>query len=237
MRIIPLTIIVAALFIVLKFVDISDESQKISGSFLVSSVEAQQPDNKDAKPMEGEKKEEQKTKEGDTEKPEDKNENPAVSLEAGEATDRHFSESELDLLKKLAVRRRELARWERNIQIKEEVLNATEERIKKQIEQIEAMKAQVAKLLNEYNDKEDAKIRSLVKIYESMKPKDAARIFDEVEMPVLLLVIDQMSEKKAAPILAGMNPKKAKQITVELAEQRRYNSSMLGNAKNMQAGP
>ena len=55
--------------------------------------------------------------------------------------------------------------------------------------------------------------------------QDAARIFDEVEMPILLLVIDKMSEKKAAPILAEMDPKKAKQITVQLAEQRRVSPS------------
>ena len=87
------------------------------------------------------------------------------------------------------------------------------------------MKKEVAALLAQYNEKEDAKIHSLVKIYENMKAKDAARIFDEVEMPILLLVIDKMSEKKIAPILAEMEPKKAKQITVMLAEQRRVTAA------------
>ncbi|MGE3713656.1 MAG: MotE family protein, partial [Alphaproteobacteria bacterium] len=242
MRIIPITIITAVLFVILKFVDISNNTQEVSKGMLISNVEAQQPEvntdkeelMKKEEPTE-EKKEEapKESAEGkeegaagaegkDTEKGESEGEsegdgdgegkeNPNVSLELEGSTDRHYSESELDLLKKLGNRRRELARWERNIQIKEEVLNATEKRINDQIGKIEAMRKEVAKLLEEYNEKEDAKIRSLVKIYENMKPKEAARIFDEVEMPVLLLVIDKMSEKKAAPILAQMNPRKAKQ--------------------------
>src|SRR5690606_29253031 len=123
--------------------------------------------------------------------------------------DYHFSTAEVDLLRNLAARREELERWETNIGIKESALDATEKRINEKIQQIETMKKQVADLLSQYNTQEDAKIRSLVKIYENMKPKDAARIFDEVEMPILLLVIDKMSEKKAAPILAEMNSRKA----------------------------
>jgi flagellar motility protein MotE (MotC chaperone) len=132
----------------------------------------------------------------------------------------------------LSERREELERWEANIEIKENTLDATEKRIDKKIAQIEAMKDEVAALLKQYNEKEDTKITSLVKIYENMKPEDAARIFDEVEMPILLLVIDKMSEKKVAPILAGMDPQKAKEITVQLAEQRRVNSARLNGFNN-----
>ena len=158
-------------------------------------------------------------------KKEDKAKNPAVSETAGETVDHRFTSVEVDLLQNLAKRREELDLWEKNIQIKEAALNATERRLDDKITKIDSMKKEVAALLAEYNDKEDAKIKSLVKIYENMKSKDAARIFDELEMPVLLLVIDKMSEKKIAPILAEMDPKKAKQLTVQLAEQRRVGSS------------
>jgi len=158
-------------------------------------------------------------------KGEDKNKkNPSVTDAAGDTVDHRFSPVEVELLQNLDKRREELDRWEKNIEIKEAALDATEKRLDDKISQIDAMKKEVAGLLAQYNDKEDSKIRSLVKIYENMKPKDAARIFDEVEMPILLLVIDKMSEKKVAPILAEMDPKKAKQITVQLAEQRRVSN-------------
>lgn len=163
------------------------------------------------------------------EKSADKEKNNA-SKDAVETTERRYTAVEVELLQSLSKRREELDRWEQNIQIKEAALEAAQKRIDEKAEQIEAMKKQVSELLAKYNSQEDAKIKSLVKIYENMKPVDAARIFDEVEMPILLLVIDSMAEKKASPILAAMNPKKAKQLTVELANERRLNSGKINGA-------
>lgn len=278
-RLLPATILIATLFLVMKTVEI------VRGTgALISSVSAQQQEEKKDEKKEDKKKEEKeekkegnkdedkkektdkkeektkgekeksseekpkeedKKKEDGKEKESDKKpkeenkeekegekeeKNPAVSDTPGATTGRNFSQAEIELLQSLARRRDELARWERNIQVKESALDATEKRIEEKIVQIETMKKAVAELLAQYNTQEDAKLKSLVKIYESMKPDEAARIFNEVEMPVLLLVIDKMAEKKAAPILARMDPKKAKQITVELAEQRRLHSSRLNEA-------
>jgi flagellar motility protein MotE (MotC chaperone) len=54
-----------------------------------------------------------------------------------------------------------------------------------------------------------------------MKPKDAARIFEQLEMPILLDVIERMKERKAAPVIADMNPEKAKKLTIEMFKRRR----------------
>jgi len=182
-------------------------------------------DEKSAHGADEKKPDEKKTDAGEHGSGEKKeNENPNVSKELDTTTDHRYTAVEVNLLQNLSKRREELDRWEANIQIKEAALDATQKRIDEKISQIEAMKKQVSELLEKYNTQEDAKIRSLVKIYENMKPADAARIFDEVEMPILLLVIDAMSEKKASPILAAMNPKKAKQLTVELANERKLGS-------------
>ena len=53
-----------------------------------------------------------------------------------------------------------------------------------------------------------------------MKPKDAARIFDTLDLDVLVSVMSQMSERKLSPILASMNPERARTITIMLAEQK-----------------
>jgi flagellar motility protein MotE (MotC chaperone) len=53
-----------------------------------------------------------------------------------------------------------------------------------------------------------------------MKPKDAATIFNDLAMPVLLQVLDRMKDAKAAAIMAAMNPDKARDVTTELAQMR-----------------
>ena len=54
-----------------------------------------------------------------------------------------------------------------------------------------------------------------------MKPKDAARIFTELDMEILLDVAERMREVKMAPILAAMAAVRAKQVTVRLALRRK----------------
>ena len=82
------------------------------------------------------------------------------------------------------------------------------------------MRSEVQDLLKQQNEEETARIASLVKIYEGMKAKDAARIFDTLDMDVLLEVMGKMSERKSAPILAAMNPERARSVTIMLAEQK-----------------
>jgi flagellar motility protein MotE (MotC chaperone) len=53
-----------------------------------------------------------------------------------------------------------------------------------------------------------------------MKPKDAAQIFEDLEMDVLLDVVEGMKERKVAPILALMNPTKEQEVTLELSQRR-----------------
>ena len=66
----------------------------------------------------------------------------------------------------------------------------------------------------------ESQYKSLVKIYENMKPKDAARIFGELDMAILLPVTERMKERKLAAILAKMNTTNAMALTIQLAQRR-----------------
>lgn len=256
-RLIPATIITAMLLLFVKVVNMVSDTESLFISSVVaqqsekpSNVSAEKPEvaagqGDSAKKLEDKKIDDKKTEdkkpteEGAGQKTEEKKakENTNVSKELDSTTDHRFTAVEVELLQSLSKRRDELNRWENNIQIKEAALDATQKRIEEKIKQIEGMKKQVALLLSQYNKQEDAKIHSLVKIYENMKPSEAARIFDEVEMPILLLVIDAMAEKKAAPILAAMNPKKAKQLTVELANERKINTKITTGVESQVSTP
>jgi flagellar motility protein MotE (MotC chaperone) len=68
--------------------------------------------------------------------------------------------------------------------------------------------------------KEDAGWQGLVKMYEAMKPRDAAAIFNDLALPVLLPVLDRMKDAKAAAVLSAMSPDKARDVTAELVQMR-----------------
>lgn len=131
-----------------------------------------------------------------------------------------LTQSEIDLLQQLAERREVIEARERELNLREGMLKAAETRIDKKVADLKTLEATVKNLLAKYNDQQAAKIASLVKIYENMKPKDAARIFEGLDMDTLLMVAERMKERSLAPIMANMDPKKARDVTFDLARRR-----------------
>jgi flagellar motility protein MotE (MotC chaperone) len=125
-----------------------------------------------------------------------------------------------ELAQHYAVRRADVERRIKDVEQREALLAAAEKRIDQKLQELDKVRIDIQKLLRTGDDKQSAQLESLVKIYETMKPKEAARIFEELDMPVLLDVIQRMKEQKTAPILASMDPLKAKQVTSALVERR-----------------
>jgi len=131
-----------------------------------------------------------------------------------------LTQPEIDLLQQLAARRDELDRREKELEARVGMLAAAETRIDNKIVDLKKLQTTIEGLIRKHSDQEDLKLRSMVKIYENMKPKDAAQIFDSLELDVLLMVAERMSERKLAPVMAVMNPDRAREMTIELTRQR-----------------
>ena len=130
------------------------------------------------------------------------------------------SPTEIRMLENLLERRTRIEQWERDMDMREKLLAATELRIDQKINELKAINNQIQGFVEQFNAREDEKITSLVKIYETMKPKDAARIFNDLELEILIELLRRMREAKAAPIIAKMDSAKAKTVTSELAIRR-----------------
>lgn len=127
---------------------------------------------------------------------------------------------EIDLLQQLAERRRKLDAQQREVESRQGLLKAAEARINRKIGELKKLQGEIEDRIKVFDEQQDKKIESLVKIYENMKPKDAARIFEDLELDTLLEVAERMKERKLAPIMARMNPEKAREVTVELRALR-----------------
>lgn len=125
-----------------------------------------------------------------------------------------------ELFKDLSKRRDSLDKQEKDLNIREALLQATQKELTLKYQELTKLRIEIEALLKTQSDEENKRINSLVKIYEGMKPKDAARIFDTLDLDVLLSVISKMSERKVSPVLAAMNPERVRTITIMLAEQK-----------------
>ncbi len=125
--------------------------------------------------------------------------------------------SEEALLARLAERRGELDRRDADIAMRTALLEAAEKRLDERTKELAALEAQVAALVDEKQAAEEAGFRAVVTMYETMKPKDAAKIFDTLGTTVMVKVVRAMSPRKMSPILAAMSPEPAQKLTIALA--------------------
>jgi flagellar motility protein MotE (MotC chaperone) len=147
---------------------------------------------------------------------------PAMNLSVATASapPPPVSDAERSLLLDLRHRRDMLDTRARAQEQRDGVMAAAEKKLAARVAELNALQGKLEALEAARQSHDNANWTSLVRIYETMKPRDAATIFDALDMQVLLGVLDRMSERKAAPILAAMQPDRARLATQLLAELR-----------------
>jgi len=129
------------------------------------------------------------------------------------------SPSERAILERLQSRRQELEQRAREIDIRENLLKAAEKRIETKVEELRAIEQRAATEKEQAAEAENARFKGLVTTYESMKPKDAAKVFDRLEMGVLIEIASKIAPRKMSDIMGLMSPDAAERLTVELARR------------------
>ncbi len=141
---------------------------------------------------------------------------------------RATSPAERAILERLQERRGELDTREREIELRESLLKATEKRLEDRVGELKTIEARINETLQKKDEAEVARFKSLVSMYENMKAKEAARIFDRLDLKVLLDVSSQINPRRMSDILAQMMPDAAERLTVELAN--RFNGNKTAGA-------
>jgi flagellar motility protein MotE (MotC chaperone) len=132
------------------------------------------------------------------------------------------SGAERAILERLAQRREELDTRGRELDIRENLIKAAEKRIDARLAELKEVEARIVAETQQKDDAEAARLKGLVTMYENMKARDAAKIFDRLEMPVLLQMASQINPRQMAEILAQMSPDMAQRLTVEMASRAQH---------------
>jgi flagellar motility protein MotE (MotC chaperone) len=129
------------------------------------------------------------------------------------------SGAERAILERLQSRRQELDARAREIDIRESLLKAAEKRVESRVDELKSVEAGIKTATDQKTENDAARFKGIVTMYESMKPKDAAKIFDRLEMPVLFEIASQIAPRKMSDIMGLMQPEAAERLTVELARR------------------
>jgi flagellar motility protein MotE (MotC chaperone) len=144
---------------------------------------------------------------------------PGAGGEAGAGgPEAALSPSERAVLESLRQRREDLEEQERALMMRENLLRAAEQRIDGKLADLKAIEKRIQASISEKEDADDARFADLVSMYETMKAKAAAVIFNRLDVNVAVGVARRMNPEALADILARMDPAVAERVTVELAQ-------------------
>jgi flagellar motility protein MotE (MotC chaperone) len=223
-RILPILIVIALFAFSVRVVDVASNISNLSGT--AYAVEKSKPKvEKEEKPEASKSEEMPEAKDDVLAKPSkpaetDGGDSMLDWVDAGDA-DIDYSEVKMDIFNDLSARRKSVDDKERRLITREALLEAAEQELDRKYQEMLKLRGEIEGLLDDQSVEEQARIASLVKIYEGMKPKQAASIFNTLDIDVLTSVMGNMSERRLSPILAAMNPERARSVTIILAEQKK----------------
>ena len=129
------------------------------------------------------------------------------------------SASERAVLERLQSRRQELEARAREIDIRESLLKAAEKKVESRVEELKGVESRISTATEQKTEADAARFKGIITMYENMKPKDAAKVFDRLEMGVLYQIASQIAPRKMSDILGLMQPEAAERLTTEMARR------------------
>lgn len=126
------------------------------------------------------------------------------------------SPKEVELLLKLAARRQDIEKKEALLKERELAVSVVEKQQKDKIAELTKLKESIEALLKKTDKNSQEHFANLIKVYEGMKPKHAAQIFDKMDVSILKDLVPLMSQRKVSTILDQMNVTKAKELSLVL---------------------
>jgi flagellar motility protein MotE (MotC chaperone) len=143
------------------------------------------------------------------------------------------SASERAILERLQSRRQELEARAREIDIRESLLKAAEKRIESRVDELKGVESRISTATGQKTETDAARFKGIITMYEGMKPKDAAKVFDRLEMSVLFEIASQIAPRKMSDILGLMQPEAAERLTIEMARRAGGDKSAAATATEL----
>jgi len=124
---------------------------------------------------------------------------------------------EMEIIMQLRQRREQLDQRALQLDLQGQLLASTEKRIEDKISQLQVLENKIKEHLRLFDEREDGQLKSIVEVYEKMKPKDAAPRFETLPLQTQLDLVTRMKSAKVAALMEKMSPQAASDLTEQLA--------------------
>jgi flagellar motility protein MotE (MotC chaperone) len=132
-----------------------------------------------------------------------------------------LSQAEVQVLQALGARRQALDARGEQIETQDALMLAAEQRMTERLAELRQLETHVNDLLGQLDEAQEQRLASLVDVYQRMRAKDAATVFDGLEDDVLVQVASRMRQANLAEVMGRMDPTRARVLTQMLADRAR----------------
>jgi len=151
-----------------------------------------------------------------------------------------LSAAEVQVLQALGQRREALELRGEQLETQDALMLAAEQRLSERVAELRQLESTVNELLGRLDEEQERRVTSLVDVYQRMRAKDAAEVFDGLEDDVLVQVASRMRQANLAEVMGRMNPDRARRLTQMLADRARPptgGDALLSRARGEGAAP
>jgi flagellar motility protein MotE (MotC chaperone) len=128
-----------------------------------------------------------------------------------------ISPAERALLERLSERRKEIEKRQSELDMRDTLLKAAEKKLDERLNELKEAENRIVAATQQKEEQELHRLKNLVTMYEGMKAKDAAKIFEKLEIRLATEVARLINPRRMSEIMAQMTPEAAQRLTVELA--------------------
>ncbi len=132
-----------------------------------------------------------------------------------------LSQTEVQVLQALTARREALDQRSEQMETQDELMAAAEQRLDQRLAELRRLETTVNELLGHLDEAQEQRVASLVDVYQRMRAKEAATVFDGLDDDVLVQVAGRMRQANLAEVMGRMDPERARRLTQMLAERAR----------------
>jgi flagellar motility protein MotE (MotC chaperone) len=128
-----------------------------------------------------------------------------------------ISPAERALLERLSERRKELEKRQSELEMRDTLLKAAEKKLEERLNELKLAEDRIVAATQQKEEQELHRLKNLVTMYEGMKAKDAAKIFEKLEIKLATEVARLIQPRRMSEIMSQMTPEAAQRLTSELA--------------------
>ena len=157
---------------------------------------------------------------------------PPALVEGMKVDPNQSSRSELAILERLARRREKLAEREKELEMRDALLRAAEKRLQERVEELKTLEESIKKASRLRREEKNEDLGKLVAMYQTMKAKQAAKIFEVLDDDMRVEIAKIMNPRKLAAIMGQMKPSSASTLSLAIARGRSLEDDVKKLANN-----